>query len=94
MKRILFVASEAVPFVKTGGLADVTGSLPAELTKNGLDIRIILPKYGDIAGHYKDRMEKVAQTTVHKELFIHGKEKWNKCYGGYRNGGKRAAICP
>jgi starch synthase len=64
VKKVLFVTAEAVPFVKTGGLADVTGSLPAELAKNGLDVRIILPKYGDIAGHYKDQMKKVAQTTV------------------------------
>lgn len=65
MKSVLFVTAEAVPFVKTGGLADVTGSLPAELAKNGLDVRIILPKYGDIAGHHKDKMEKVGQTIVH-----------------------------
>ncbi len=64
MKNVLFVTAEAVPFVKTGGLADVTGSLPAELAKNGMDVRIILPKYGDIAGHYKDKMEKVGQTTI------------------------------
>ena len=65
MKQVLFVTSEAVPFVKTGGLADVTGSLPAELAKVGLDVRIILPKYGDIPGHYKDKMEKVGEMTVH-----------------------------
>jgi len=65
VKQVLFVTSEAVPFVKTGGLADVTGSLPAELAKNGLDVRIILPKYGDIPGHYKDKMEKVGEMTVH-----------------------------
>jgi starch synthase len=65
VKKVLFVTSEAVPFVKTGGLADVTGSLPVELTKSGLDVRVILPKYGDIPGHYKDEMEQVGQTTIH-----------------------------
>ncbi len=44
--NILFVASESVPFVKTGGLADVIGSLPLELRNQGVDARVILPKYG------------------------------------------------
>ncbi len=45
MKRILFAASEAVPFMKTGGLADVTGSLPRYFDKEAFDVRVILPKY-------------------------------------------------
>ena len=45
MKKILFVASEAVPFIKTGGLADVVGSLPKYLDKRYFDARVILPKY-------------------------------------------------
>ena len=45
MTKILFVASEAIPFIKTGGLADVTGSLPKYLDKDEFDVRIILPKY-------------------------------------------------
>ena len=45
MKKILFVASEAVPFMKTGGLADVTGSLPKYFDKKNYDVRVILPKY-------------------------------------------------
>lgn len=64
MKKILFVASEAVPFVKTGGLADVVGSLPVELAKHDVDIRVMLPKYGCIGGQFKERMEPVATTTV------------------------------
>ena len=43
MKRILYVASEAVPFIKTGGLADVVGSLPKCFNKDEYDVRIILP---------------------------------------------------
>jgi len=39
MKKILFVASEAVPFIKTGGLADVVGSLPKYLDKRYFDAR-------------------------------------------------------
>ncbi len=45
MKKILFVASEGVPFIKTGGLADVVGSLPKYLSKDEFDVRVILPKY-------------------------------------------------
>ena len=43
--KILFAASEAVPFMKTGGLADVTGSLPGYFDKKHFDVRIIMPKY-------------------------------------------------
>lgn len=54
--KVLFVASEGVPFVKTGGLADVIGSLPRELIKQGVDARVILPKYGDIPTSFKEKM--------------------------------------
>ncbi|MGZ8153171.1 MAG: glycogen synthase, partial [Methylovulum sp.] len=45
MKKILFVTSEAHPLIKTGGLADVSGSLPKALAEQGEDVRIILPNY-------------------------------------------------
>ena len=44
MKKILFVASESVPFIKTGGLADVVGSLPKYFDKEKYDVRVMLPK--------------------------------------------------
>jgi len=56
MLKILFVAAEAVPFVKTGGLGDVIGSLPKELKQQGVDARVILPNYQDIAEEYKTQM--------------------------------------
>lgn len=55
--NILFAASEAVPFVKSGGLADVIGSLPEALKRGGADVRIILPKYEDIPDTFKEKME-------------------------------------
>lgn len=48
MKNILFVTSEAHPLIKTGGLADVSGSLPKALTELGQDVRIIMPNYQSI----------------------------------------------
>ena len=43
--KVLFVASEAVPFSKTGGLADVAGALPRALKRQGCDVRVVLPFY-------------------------------------------------
>ena len=45
MKKVLFVSSESVPFIKTGGLADVVGSLPKYFDKNKYDVRVMLPNY-------------------------------------------------
>ena len=57
MKKILFVASECVPFVKTGGLADVVGSLPKYLNKEQFDVRVMLPKYMMIPDGFKQNMQ-------------------------------------
>lgn len=47
-KKILFVSSEAVPFCKSGGLADVSGALPKALKRSGHDVRVVLPRYWSI----------------------------------------------
>lgn len=62
--KVLFAVSECVPFIKSGGLADVAGSLPKELKKLGTDVRVILPKYGMIPEKFRSEMKKVKEYTV------------------------------
>ena len=57
MKNVVFIASEAVPFIKTGGLADVVGSLPQCFDKRYFDVRVIMPKYNCMYQKYKDMLE-------------------------------------
>ena len=54
MKKILYVASECVPFVKTGGLADVVGALPKNFDKKDYDVRVMLPNYRAIDPKYRE----------------------------------------
>lgn len=62
--NVLFAASECVPFVKTGGLADVVGALPLALQKLDVNIHVILPKYSEIPEEYKRQMEPLVQFEV------------------------------
>lgn len=57
MVKVLFVASEAHPFIKTGGLGDVMGALPQELKKIGVDARVVIPKYKNIKQEFKDKLQ-------------------------------------
>ena len=59
MKKVLFAASECVPFVKTGGLADVVGALPKEFDRSEWDIRVVLPDYTCIPPQYRDSFQYV-----------------------------------
>ena len=59
MKKILFVASEAVPFIKTGGLADVAGSLPKNFPQEKFDVRVVLPKYTFMKPEYLAQLSEV-----------------------------------
>lgn len=54
--NILFASSEVAPFIKTGGLADVAGSLPQALAAGGHDVRVILPLYEGISPEWKSQM--------------------------------------
>lgn len=55
--QVVFASAEVAPFVKTGGLGDVAGSLPQELVKDGCDVIVMCPKYASIPDVFKSRME-------------------------------------
>lgn len=65
MKNVLFAAAECDPFVKTGGLGSVVGSLPKQLDKKKYDVRIVLPAYECIAEKWKEQMTTVLSFPLH-----------------------------
>ena len=62
--KILFAASECVPFCKTGGLADVVGALAPVLAAKGHDVRVILPLYSAIPHDYVEKLHHVVDFEV------------------------------
>jgi len=56
MKRVAYIASECVPFIKTGGLADVVGTLPKKFNKEEYDVRVIIPNYMCLPAKFKNNM--------------------------------------
>lgn len=66
MIKVLIAASEAVPFIKTGGLADVVGSLPKYIDKNLYDLRVILPKYQCMKPEFQEKL--VYKSNFYMEL--------------------------
>lgn len=74
MKKVLFVTSEAVPFIKTGGLADVAGSLPQYFDRSEYDVRIILPKYVCMDEELKEQMR------FHSRFYV--RLSWRSQYVG------------
>lgn len=62
--HVLFIAGEASPFVKTGGLADVIGSLPAALAQLGVQVSVMIPKYKNIDSCYTSQMETIHESEI------------------------------
>lgn len=62
--NVLFAASEARPFVASGGLADVIGALPKALLETGCDCRVILPLYSAVPEKFRENMEKIGEFKV------------------------------
>ncbi len=73
MKKILFVASECVPFIKTGGLADVCGALPKEFDKKYWDVRVVIPNYSCIPVKYREQFEYVTHFYMSAGNYIQNK---------------------
>ncbi len=72
--KVLFAASECVPFAKTGGLADVVGALPLSLCKMGVDVRVIMPLYRDVTARWRDQMT--------RKLYFYVNLGWRRQYVG------------
>ncbi len=64
-KKVIFVGSEATPFIATGGLADVLGSLPKAIASNGnYEVSVILPMYSNIKNEYREKFEFITNFNV------------------------------
>ena len=70
--RVMYVASEATPFIKSGGLADVIGSLPKETAKKDVESIVVIPKYQDMK--FVDQIEYVTNFDIYMG--------WRKRYCG------------
>lgn len=84
--QIVFAASEAVPFVKTGGLADVMGALPQQIAKLGHDVTVYLPLYAAVRPHLTGALDYAARSITIP--FPHGNRFAGIVDGGIRNGVK------
>jgi starch synthase len=62
--KVLYVASEALPFMASGGLGDVAGSLPVSLRKRLIGARVVMPLYDSIKQEYKEQMKFIASISV------------------------------
>ncbi|RSL34054.1 glycogen synthase GlgA [Salibacterium salarium] len=72
--NVLMIGAECTPFIKTGGLADVLGSLPHELHGQGADVRVVLPKYEDMDEKWKSKLTHVDE--------LHVQLGWRNQYAG------------
>ena len=90
MKRILFATSEAVPFIKTGGLADVVGSLPKYFDKKEFDVRVMIPKYTCIPWEYRKDIRCLKETWRSRCLFCGGQLSGNQSGTCQANGSRRS----
>lgn len=72
--KILYIAAEATPFIKTGGLADVAGSFPKALKQNGCDVRVVMPLYSSISHEYRAKMKHIG--------FYYVELGWRRQYAG------------
>lgn len=73
MKKVVYIASECVPFIKTGGLADVVGTLPKVFDKKNYDVRVIIPNYLCIPEKFRSKMSYITHFYMDmdwKQLYV------------------------
>ena len=92
--KVLFAASEVVPFAKTGGLADVAGSLPIALEKMGVDVRVSMPKYGCVKAEGSEAVigNDVKVYFVENDDYFDRKELYGDKFGDYHDNLERFAF--
>ncbi|MDD3905390.1 MAG: glycogen synthase GlgA [Candidatus Omnitrophica bacterium] len=92
--KVLFVAGEVAPFAKTGGLADVAGSLPIALEEMGVDVRVIMPKYACVKTEGSEAVigKEVKVYFVENEGYFNRKELYGDKFGDYRDNLDRFAF--
>lgn len=85
--KVLLASSEVVPFAKTGGLADVAGSLPLALGGLGVDVRVIMPKYASVkaAGDSTTIGKNVKVYFVENDDYFNRKELYGDKFGDYKD---------
>ena len=92
--KVLLASSEVVPFAKTGGLADVAGSLPLALEELGVDIRVIMPKYASVkvAGDRATIGKNIKVYFVENDEYFNRKELYGDKFGDYKDNLDRFAF--
>jgi len=92
--KVLLASSEVVPFAKTGGLADVAGSLPLALEKLGVDVRVIMPKYSSVKvkGNSTTIGKNIKVYFVENEDYFHRQHLYGDKFGDYRDNLERFSF--
>ena len=90
--RVLFCASEVAPFARTGGLADVAGTLPLALGKLGVEVKIMMPRYRGLPGAPKKLSKNVSVYFVENEAYFNRATLYGNEHGDYLDNLKRFSF--
>ncbi|MCX5680165.1 MAG: glycogen/starch synthase [Candidatus Omnitrophica bacterium] len=92
--KVLMASSEVVPFAKTGGLADVAGSLPLALEEAGIDVRVIMPKYASVKSKEDEAIigKGIKVYFVKNDDYFNRKELYGDKFGDYPDNIERFAF--